>query len=102
MRTSTWTTIRKTLAAVAIGGLVLSPVSAGAATRAKKSGSTASLCTDGTCSVSGATGETPDRTLGTTVHWMESPDSASRAAADQGKLVFMIQVSGNFAREEFT
>lgn len=55
---------------------------------------------------SGATGgEQPDRgdrKLGTAITWAESPDAAWREARDEGKLVFLIQVSGNFARQEFT
>ena len=43
-----------------------------------------------------------DSKLGTAITWAPSPDAAWRAAVDQGKLVFMIQVSGNFARPEFT
>ena len=43
-----------------------------------------------------------DSKLGTAITWAHSPDAAWRAAVDQGKLVFMIQVSGNFARPEFT
>jgi hypothetical protein len=41
-------------------------------------------------------------TLGTTVHWMPTPDAAGKLAEKEHKLVFLIQVSGNFAREEFT
>ncbi len=43
-----------------------------------------------------------DRKLGTAITWAESPDAAWRNARDEGKLVFLIQVSGNFARQEFT
>ena len=42
------------------------------------------------------------RTLGTSLEWAERPDRALQLAREQGKLVFLIQVSGNFAREEFT
>ena len=42
------------------------------------------------------------RTLGTALEWAETPDQALQLAREQGKLVFLIQVSGNFAREEFT
>ena len=102
MRICTWKTIRNTITVIAVGGLLLNPLSAVGATRTKKSGATAPLCTEGTCSVATAAPATADRTLGTTVHWMESPDAASHAATAEGKLVFMIQVSGNFARQEFT
>lgn len=97
-----WNIIQNGITAVAIGGLLLNPFPAGAATKARKSAAAIPLCTDGTCSVAAATPATADRTLGTAIHWMESPDAASRAATEQGKLVFMIQVSGNFARQEFT
>jgi hypothetical protein len=43
-----------------------------------------------------------DRKLGTAITWAESPDAAWHEARDEGKLVFLIQVSGNFARQEFT
>ncbi|HQU46419.1 MAG TPA: hypothetical protein PK867_26670 [Pirellulales bacterium] len=88
--------------AVAMAGLLLNPLPAWAVS--PKTKNTAGLaCTDGTCSIVGA-GQpaSDDRTLGTAVHWMQSPDAACRLAADEGKLVFMIQVSGNFARQEFT
>ena len=41
-------------------------------------------------------------TLGTGIHWIADPKKAAKLAKDQGKLVFLIQVSGNFAKEEFT
>lgn len=40
--------------------------------------------------------------LGTTITWYDDSQFAARLAREQGKLVFLIQVSGNFAREEFT
>ena len=40
--------------------------------------------------------------LGTSIAWYDDSQLASRMAKEQGKLVFLIQVSGNFAREEFT
>jgi hypothetical protein len=52
-----------------------------------------------TCSPS-ATSSLP--TLGTSVHWMPSPDEAVKVAEKEHKMVFLIQVSGNFAKEEFT
>lgn len=44
----------------------------------------------------------PVRGLGTAIHWEKTPDIAGQLAKEQGKLVFLLQVSGNFAREEFT
>jgi hypothetical protein len=41
-------------------------------------------------------------TLGTAVHWSESPAEAYKTAADEKKLVFLIHVSGNFAIPGFT
>ena len=52
------------------------------------------VCDDGPCE--------DDRKFGTTLSWAETPDAAAELAREQGKLVFLIQVSGNFAREEFT
>ncbi len=40
--------------------------------------------------------------LGTKIAWAENADAAAKPAVEQQKLVFLIQVSGNFAREEFT
>ena len=40
--------------------------------------------------------------LGTAIAWYDDAEVAARMAKEQGKLVFLIQVSGNFAREEFT
>ena len=40
--------------------------------------------------------------LGTAIAWYDDAEVAARIAKEQGKLVFLIQVSGNFAREEFT
>ncbi len=54
----------------------------------------AKVCTPETC------GAAP--TLGTALHWVSNANEAARLAKQQGKLVFLIQVSGNFAREEFT
>ena len=62
------------------------------------------VCTKEGCSGAGGD-EQPnhgDRKLGTAITWAESPDTAWRDARDEGKLVFLIQVSGNFARQEFT
>ena len=62
------------------------------------------LCTPTGCSApdGGSPASDADRKLGTAITWMPTPDAAWRAAVDEGKLVFMIQVSGNFARQEFT
>jgi hypothetical protein len=40
--------------------------------------------------------------LGTTVTWYKDTRIAAQLARDQGKLLYVIQVSGNFALEEFT
>jgi hypothetical protein len=40
--------------------------------------------------------------LGTTITWYRETTDAAKLAREQDKLVFLIQVSGNFAREEFT
>ena len=92
--------------ALALVIALLHPPTAQAATQKKKpvaSTRAGAVCTTGNCLNGQAT--TPDdgdRKLGTEITWMPSPDEAWRAAADQDKLVFMIQVSGNFARQEFT
>ena len=39
---------------------------------------------------------------GTTITWYKDGDEAARLAREQGKLLYVMQVSGNFAREEFT
>ena len=49
-----------------------------------------------------ATCAAPTEKLGTTVDWVGEPNKAAPLAAEQNKLMFVIQVSGNFAREEFT
>ena len=47
--------------------------------------------------------EAPEEgTLGTRIVWAESPEEAASLAEKQGKLVFLIHVSGNFERAEFT
>ena len=46
--------------------------------------------------------QTTCRSLGTALEWTSSPEAAFQLAKQAGKLVFLIQVSGNFAREEFT
>jgi hypothetical protein len=52
------------------------------------------VCKDGKC--------LEKRSFGTTLVWAETPDAAAELSQQQGKLVFIVQVSGNFAREEFT
>ena len=108
MKSYTWLRIRELLTTAGLAALLLIPLPASAA--ARKSKATAkndtlgAVCTTGGCSSTGdqLASAGGDRKLGTAVTWMESPDAASHAASDEGKLVFMIQVSGNFARQEFT
>ena len=40
--------------------------------------------------------------LGTTINWYQDKAEAARLAREQGKLLFVMQISGNFADEEFT
>ena len=40
--------------------------------------------------------------LGTTINWHQDKAEAVRLAREQGKLLFVMQISGNFADEEFT
>ncbi len=42
------------------------------------------------------------RKLGTAIDWYADRDEAVRVAKQRGKLLFVMQLSGNFAREEFT
>jgi hypothetical protein len=55
-----------------------------------------------------ATGSCPapvarlDRKLNTALEWSSSPEAAAEQAAREGKLVFLIHVSGNFAQPGFT
>ena len=42
------------------------------------------------------------KSVGTTVHFAETPKQAQELAKQHGKLVFLLHVSGNFAKEEFT
>ena len=44
----------------------------------------------------------PSRKFGTAIEWAEDAEQAGQLAKEHDKLVFLIQVSGNFAREEFT
>jgi hypothetical protein len=73
-------------------------------TRLATATSQSSACTKEGCSptAGGSKVDEADPKLGTAITWMSSPDDAWRAAKDEKKLVFMIQVSGNFARQEFT
>ena len=50
----------------------------------------------------GAVCTAEQKTHGTLIHWAETPAKAAALAKEEGKLIFLIQVSGNFAREEFT
>lgn len=67
-------------------------------------------CADGSCQklVAGltelATAEppTPDHRYGTALEWVDTPQAAGKQAEQQKKLVFLIQISGNFTRQEFT
>lgn len=42
------------------------------------------------------------KSVGTTVHFAETPKQAQSLAKQHGKLVFLLHVSGNFGKEEFT
>jgi hypothetical protein len=42
------------------------------------------------------------KTAGTTVHFTDTIKDAQKYAKEHGKLVFMLHVSGNFDKEEFT
>ena len=44
----------------------------------------------------------PDHHYGTALEWLDTPQAAGKEAAQQKKLVFLIQISGNFTRQEFT
>lgn len=106
-RMRTWKKIGGLWLAAAIGAPLFVSIPAEAATRTSSIASAepdSAVCAKEGCS--GATGgEQPkvgDRKLGTAITWAESPDAAWRQARDEGKLVFLIQVSGNFARQEFT
>jgi hypothetical protein len=52
------------------------------------------VCDSNTC--------VPSRKFGTAIEWAENVEQAAELAKAQDKLVFLIQVSGNFAREGFT
>ena len=102
-----WTTIRNQLIATSLAGTLLFPALVAAAPPTgkllAKNDPSGATCSSGACTTAdGDQQPDPDRKLGTAITWMDSPDAASRAAVEEGKLVFMIQVSGNFARQEFT
>jgi hypothetical protein len=59
----------------------------------------AAVCTAGTCTPEGLNA---DRSLGTALAWSTSIDKAAQQAQDQGKLVFLIHISGNFEDPGFT
>ncbi len=64
----------------------------------------ASQCDSGTCArptgLSLAT--TGDHKYGTALTWVDTPRDAGKLAAEQNKLVFVIQISGDFTRDDFT
>ena len=107
MRTHTWKTLSRLLFAGLMGTPLFVSMPAVAATPDLNVASEKpnhEVCTKESCAAPGG-GELlspADSKLGTAITWAPSPDAAWRAAVDQGKLVFMIQVSGNFARPEFT
>ncbi len=45
---------------------------------------------------------TSDHRYGTALDWLDTPQAAGKQADQQKKLVFLIQISGNFTRQEFT
>jgi hypothetical protein len=56
-------------------------------------------CTTGTCP---APVRNLDRKLNTALNWSATPEAAAAQANRDGKLVFLIHVSGNFAQPGFT
>lgn len=65
----------------------------------------AGSCESGTCArpQSGLSlAAADDHKYGTTVTWVDSPREAGKLAAEQHKLAFVIQLSGDFTRDEFT
>lgn len=62
--------------------------------------STETTCDSGTCKIASA--RPLDRKLDTALEWSSSPQEAAKLAEREGKLVFLIQVSGNFAQPGFT
>jgi hypothetical protein len=57
-------------------------------------------CESGTCKLIPL--KTADRKLNTALEWSATPELAVEQAAREGKLVFLIHVSGNFAQPGFT
>lgn len=57
-------------------------------------------CDSGTCKLIPV--KTADRKLNTTLEWSASPQLAAEQAVREGKLVFLIHVSGNFSQPGFT
>jgi hypothetical protein len=57
-------------------------------------------CDAGTCKVVPVS--QTDRKLNTALQWELTPDQAATKAGSEGKLVFLIHVSGNFAQPGFT
>jgi len=57
-------------------------------------------CESGACQI--APVNTADRKLNTALEWTSSPAAAADLARREGKLVFLIHVSGNFAQPGFT
>ena len=106
MKTQAWRSIGVALLAAVVASPSLAPRTAWAATRKTRtvtSANESAVCTAAGCST--GIGSEPgdiDGKLGTAITWMPTPDAAWRAAKEENKLVFMIQVSGNFARQEFT
>jgi hypothetical protein len=59
----------------------------------------AGACTTGTCP---AAARPVDRKLNTSLTWSATPEAAAEKAQSEGKMVFLIHVSGNFAQPGFT
>jgi|GEM_PF-5791056 len=57
-------------------------------------------CESGTCQLVPV--KTADRKLNTLLEWASTPQQAAEQAAREGKQVFLIHVSGNFAQPGFT
>jgi len=57
-------------------------------------------CDSGTCKLVPV--KTADRKLNTALEWSSTPQAAAKQADREGKLVFLIHVSGNFAQPGFT
>jgi hypothetical protein len=41
-------------------------------------------------------------TYGTAIHWVRTAAEAQKLARQQDKLIFVVHLSGNFTRDEFT